>query len=210
MLKDKKPLRIALLGWGSLIWDSRPEFDEQHGEWLLEGPQLKLEFSRISKSRDGALTLVIDTDHGADCQVAYAMSERHEPEDAICDLRSREGTIMKRIGFYFADKCRTCVPAVPETIPPWAEAMKLDVVVWTGLTSNFESEKKQDFRIENAIRHLQGLSPEGKAQAANYVWRAPEFVRTPLRKVLQGLPWFAEQGGRLVAAPGMPEVGEVE
>ena len=54
-------MRISILGWGSLIWESRPAFDDLHGAWHPDGPTLKLEFSRVSlKTRLGALTLVID------------------------------------------------------------------------------------------------------------------------------------------------------
>lgn len=60
-MKVRKPApKIAILGWGSLIWDERPEFDSHHEEWTSGGPVLQLEFSRISESRKGALTLVID------------------------------------------------------------------------------------------------------------------------------------------------------
>jgi hypothetical protein len=41
-------VKIAILGWGSLLWDKRPEFDEQHDEWQFDGPKLKIEFSRVS------------------------------------------------------------------------------------------------------------------------------------------------------------------
>ncbi|CAH2405741.1 hypothetical protein MES5069_490044 [Mesorhizobium escarrei] len=27
--------RIAILGWGPLIWDKRPEFDEKHAPWKM-------------------------------------------------------------------------------------------------------------------------------------------------------------------------------
>jgi hypothetical protein len=47
--------RIAILGWGSLIWEVHPAFDVYHWEWLADGPTLKLEFSRKSTSRKGAL-----------------------------------------------------------------------------------------------------------------------------------------------------------
>jgi hypothetical protein len=63
---------IVILGWGSLLWDRRAAFDEQRGEWQFDGPNLSLEFSRISKTRAGALTLVIDPINGERCSVAYA------------------------------------------------------------------------------------------------------------------------------------------
>jgi hypothetical protein len=61
--------KIAILGWGSLIWDKREEFERLHGPWQSDGPSLKIEFSRISSTRGGALTLVIDPHHGAICTV---------------------------------------------------------------------------------------------------------------------------------------------
>lgn len=50
-------MSIAILGWGSLLWDERPEFDQHHGVWQFDGPHLNLEFSRKSSSRENALTL---------------------------------------------------------------------------------------------------------------------------------------------------------
>ncbi|OQM76822.1 hypothetical protein BFN67_12470 [Pseudaminobacter manganicus] len=191
-------MRIAILGWGSLIWDDGwPKFDEQRGEWLEDGPVLPLEFSRVSETRGSALTLVIDEEHGRECKVMYAMSKRRNPDDAIADLRDREGTILKRIGFYFPnDRSRKCEAPVPATIPEWAASKGIDVVVWTGLPSNFAQKngvrKGETFSVDAAIAHLQKLTPAGKAAAATYVWRAPAFVRTPLRERLETEPWFKQ------------------
>lgn len=88
MSKDKAAAtpRIAILGWGSLLWDkAEVEFDQQHAEWKFDGPALKLEFSRKSSSRLNALTLVIDALNGHECQVAYTLSKRRSPEEAIAD-----------------------------------------------------------------------------------------------------------------------------
>ncbi|WP_457663205.1 hypothetical protein [Sinorhizobium medicae] len=193
-MNKKADLRIAILGWGSLIWDKRPEFDEKHEKWEDDGPVLKLEFSRISETRKGALTLVIDNDYGQDCTVQYTFSTRKDPVDAIADLRCREGTIMKRMGFWFADGSQTCEPDVPQTIPLWAKAKKIHVVVWTGLPRNYEKEaspgNKSVFSVEAATAYVQNLPAEGKAKAAEYIWRAPNYVTTPLRTALLSAPWF--------------------
>lgn len=183
--------RIALLGWGSLIWDVRPEFDDQHGTWQDDGPVLPLEFSRVSGvTRGRALTLVIDTANGSDCTVKYALSKRRDPEDAIADLRGREGTIVKRIGFWFANGSRKYEFGVPVAIAPWAQERRFDAVIWTALESNFKEETGENFSVDAAITHLKSLPAEGKAMAAEYVWRAPSLVNTPLRRALQGEPWF--------------------
>jgi hypothetical protein len=133
---------------------------------------------------------VIDAATGSECTVKYALSKRRDPEDAIADLRDREGTILKRIGFWFANGSRRYEFGVPGAIAPWAQERKFDAVIWTALESNFRDETGENFSIDAAITHLKSLPAEGKAMAAEYVWRAPPLVDTPLRRALQGEPWF--------------------
>jgi hypothetical protein len=189
-------LKIAILGWGSLLWDKDPEFEEQHEDWQVDGPSLKIEFSRVSQKRNGALTLVLDMKNGSSCQVAYAMSKRKIPDDARCDLRNREGTTLTNIGFCFVDNSRKQArdEGVLEAICNWAVFKRIDVAVWTDLENNFlaKSNCRQPFSIEAALQHIQNLDSEGKARAAEYVWRAPAFVKTPLREMLQVQPWWRE------------------
>lgn len=193
--KEPSP-RIVLLGWGSLIWDKRfPDFDKHHQAWQPDGPNLMLEFSRVSGSRDGALTLVIDPEHGAACRVAYADSTRRSLEDTICDLRCREGTTWRNTGFILADGSREHGrdDATRDAIREWSETKGIHAVVWTDLRSNFAKERGAPFSIEAALRHIESLKPAAKAKAAEYVSLAPDFVATPLRAALQAAPWFAQQ-----------------
>ena len=96
-------MKIAILGWGSLIWDSDTEkgkeFDRWHGsKWeVVRDLKLQIEFSRISKSRKDALTLVVDEENGTECCVRHALSKRKYLEDAVCDLKRREGTSWRKI-----------------------------------------------------------------------------------------------------------------
>ncbi len=186
-------MRICILGWGSLIWDEHPEFDSYHGPWQPDGPTLNLEFSRVSlKTRLGALTLVIDPLHGTPCRVSYADSMRKDPVDTICDLRSREGTVLNCIGSMFLDGSRIhgSDEVTRKSIREWALEKKIDVVVWTDLPSDFEKKIGTPFTLDAACAHLQGLSAKGTAKATEYVWRAPDFIVTPLRQRLQQEPWF--------------------
>lgn len=188
---------IVILGWGSLLWDERPEFNEQVKKWENDGPELPLEFSRVSKTRGDALTLVID-ENGSNCIVAHARSERKAPEDAIADLCHREGTSLANIGYCFADgsKKQSRSSTVLSVIAQWAKEKSVDVVVWTDLKSNFteKSKEKREFSVAAAITHLQSLSPEGKAKAAEYVRRAPTFIKTALRSAIESEPWFQSLG----------------
>ena len=192
-------MRIAILGWGSLIWDTDTEKGKEfarrcRGQWAIaQGLELPLEFSRVSESRSHALTLVIDEKHGTRCRVSYAMSKREALNDAICDLRSREGTTWKNIGCWTARRGTPRLDATQERIGAWAGKSGFDAVVWTALESNFAKQNKAnatEFSVENAIRHIENLSREGKARAAEYVWRAPDEIMTALREQLQTGPWF--------------------
>ena len=186
-------MKIAILGWGSLLWENSPDFDSWHGPWEYDGPILSIEFSRISKSRRGALTLVIDEDQGIPTQVAWSLSRRSTPDDAIRDLRVREGTSVKNIGqFEIPNRgANSGELGKQDSLIAWANAKKIDSVVWTALESNFEKERKEPFSVAAATAYLQSLDPQGKVKAAEYVWRAPAFVTTRLRSELQREPWFA-------------------
>ena len=180
--------RIALLGWGSLLWDEDGEFDSRHGRWRFDGPTLKLEFSRISKSRGGALTLVIDTENGMDAQVAWSLSRRDRIDAAAEDLRKREETTRKRIGLYSVagDRSGRDANAIA-AIKVWAGERGLDGVVWTDLPNNFKDKIGERFSVSAAMRYLDTLRGTDKESAFRYIDKAPAFVRTPLRTALSDM-----------------------
>lgn len=182
---------IAILGWGSLLWDTRSKFSAfiaQCGPWLRGGPTLPLEFSRISRSRGGALTLVVDPENGIETTVSYCVSARVQPLDAIEDLRIREGPTRKEwIGSFRApfEQSRYF-----HAIRAWASSCGFDDVVWTDLPPDFHAFRKQ-FSVEAAVTYVEGLDAHGKAMAREYFKQAPDFVQTPVRLALQG---FVERG----------------
>ena len=184
-------MKIAILGWGSLLWEPGAEFEKWiELPWKNDGPKLAIEFSRISNSRNGALTLVIDDVNGTPTNVAWCLSKRDRLEDAISDLQSREGTTAANIASVsVADK-----PADPASLQNeiilWATKKKFDAVIWTALKSNFEGEAGKPFSVEEALAHLKGLDDIGKARAAEYVRNAPRFVKTKLRSALASDPNF--------------------
>jgi len=191
-------MRIAILAWGSLIWDRRDlpiTGDGQRG-----GPVLPIEFSRISTrgERAGCLTLVIDEQHGANVPTRFALSTRTNLDDAIADLRTREGTSSDRIGYVNLIRnterayARQQHPHACDTIKAWAQARRFDAVIWTALASNFEAVKRQPFTVEAAIQHLKALTEPAKSHALEYLQKAPPEVVTPVRRA-------AIQGGLLQA-----------
>lgn len=88
-------MKIAIIGWGSLIWDPREL--PREGVWQEDGPIIKIEFSRVSQ--DCRLTLVVDENNGLETKTRFVFSPRNDIEDAINDLKIREGTVKKWIGY---------------------------------------------------------------------------------------------------------------
>lgn len=183
--------RTAILGWGSLIYDLRCLSQHVRGTWRSGGPELPIEFSRISGSRSGALTLVIDEANGDTVPTQFIESSRTNPDDAACDLRDREGTVIRRIGLI-----RKSVPAAPRSdeaagiIWDWLAKHDFDAVIWTNLRSNFQDETTDPFSIPRAIKYLGGLLPSALAEARQYIDRAPAEVTTKLRRALSEDDWW--------------------
>jgi hypothetical protein len=183
-------MKIAILGWGSLIW--RPGTLPLATEWRKPGPSLPLEFSRISRSRGGALTLVIDPVHGALVPTRFAASSRSNLEHAIQDLRSREHTEDENVGYVDLEgECLNCraQPEAAPTIGQWAARNGFDAVVWTDLPSNFE-QHAGTFSVVEGIRYLMGLREPNSGMARQYLLRAPLEIVTPLRERLWVHPWL--------------------
>ena len=179
-------MNIAIIAWGSLIWDPR-SLPYREG-WKLGGPALPLEFSRVSK--DGRLTLVIDGVNGVEVPTRFAVSTRGVLNDAIADLRDREGTVSKCIGFV---ECTTGSDSAEASKHPgntfhfirgWAEQQGFDAAIWTALPSSFKIKTGEDFCVEAATAYLRGLPTSTRDKAIEYIEKAPPEVATPLREHL--------------------------
>ena len=185
--KGREGVRIAVLGWGSLIWDRRDLPIVR--EWQHGGPVLPIEFSRISS--DGRLTLVIDEEHGTDVPTRFARTAGGSLTDAIDGLWIREGRPSRdRIGFVNLvsdteqDWSRQRHPAACDRIKAWARAQNWEAVVWTALISNFSEKRGEPFSTEAAARYFSDLTGETRIRAAEYVEKAPEEVDTPFRRLV--------------------------
>ncbi len=80
-------MKIAVLAWGSLIWEPR-NLQTATG-FVLLGPVLPIEFSRVSGGN--RLTLVIDEANGAPCRTYVAQSAYADLDNALLNLWLREG-----------------------------------------------------------------------------------------------------------------------
>lgn len=183
-------MKIAILAWGSLIWDPRELTIS--GSFQPGGPSVPLEFSRVS--RNGRLTLVIDENHGSMCPTQYALSKRTNLEQAIENLRVREGALLRGIGWVRAVDGEAAPSAIErharttKRILDWTKEAGCEAAVWTALASNFV--EKTDYRaytVEDAIAYLRSLTAEKRALAEEYIRKAPPEVKTPFRHAFDSL-----------------------
>ena len=170
--------RIAVIGFGSLVWDPR-ELKLADGGWHKDGPKLPVEFAR--KSRDGRLTLVIAP--GVKLQpTQWAYSGCGTLAEAKADLAEREGpTIKKNIGAL--KKGKRGGDDIERTIAGWCKGKGLDGVVWTKLPPTLIG-KKRIITPEEAVSYVKRLEGEKFKLAKEYVIKAPGEIDTPTRKAL--------------------------
>lgn len=167
-------MKIACLGWGSLIWDSR-ELNIQKEKWLEDGPVLPIEFSRISS--DGRVTLVIDK-QAASVNVLWAEMEQDNQKEAVCLLAKREGTKCENIHSVAVDE--TTNDDIKTIIINWLKETGFDAAIWTGLTPKEENSKKRPSDVE-IVKHLKNLDECDKKRAGEYIRRAPAQITTAYR-----------------------------
>jgi hypothetical protein len=183
-------MRIAILGWGSLI--NEPRGLPITGEWQKDGPMLWIEFSRISKrgARAGCLTLVIDERSDEEVRTLYVVSARTDLAQAIADLQAREGTLPDDIGFCevtsgrFAPNAFNRHPKSCERIRAWAQTKGFSAVVWTALPRRFQDVVGIPFSPIAALRYVNDLPAPTKENALRYIHTAPEQTMTPFRRLL--------------------------
>lgn len=129
--------------------------------------------------------------NGVEVPTRYVLSPRTKLADAVEDLRAREGIpTTKRIGFLdlvnhrqYREIHPTQTVAVSR-IKQWAEASKIQAVVWTALSSNFEEKTHAAYSVDRAVAYLQELVGTKRQQAVEYIQKAPDDVVTPLRQRL--------------------------
>lgn len=174
-------MKIAIIGWGSLLWDRKEWFDSKHEEWQEGGPVLPIEFSRISRSRGNILTPVIDPRHGSQCPTAWCLSNREDFMDTICDIRQREGVLYKYINWIkFADNVHNCpFPEIELIISNWMASKYIDVTVWTGTQPNFQRITGNRFSIQTAFEYIQTSNMIANPKWIDYLSKLPSFVSTP-------------------------------
>ncbi|MBY5406599.1 hypothetical protein [Rhizobium leguminosarum] len=172
-------MKIACLGWGSLVWDSREL--PLRSEWSADGPTIRVEFVRQSGKENGRITLVILP--SADAVTSkWAQMDSDDPEAASELLRLREGKPNGRhIGLW---RLGQADPASLLGLSDWAAARDVDAVIWTDLPPKFQGEEGRIPSIAEVAAYLNGLPDEPRAAAIEYIRNAPAQIDTAYRREL--------------------------
>ena len=186
-------MKIAILGWGSLIWQPKDlKFDTNIG-WKENGPVLRIEFARISRERH--LTLVI-TPNGTEVPTLYSVSSFDNLNLAVLNLAVREGSGRTSIGSYnkYKDEFSPIKFMFKENIKNWIQTTDFDAVIWTNLPENWDiKENKIVIKTINSndrIEYLQNLKGEVKVKAEEYIRNTPKQITTTYRKqIIKTLGW---------------------
>lgn len=172
-------MKIACLGWGSLIWN--PESLLIIREWFQDGPLLPIEYTR--QSNDGRLTLVI-TKTANPIRTLWSLMATTDLEEAKSSLLIREKISKNNLETHIG-----CIKSSDEAknetetiIKEWAQKLKLDAVIWTNLPSKFNGMNNQEPSIEEAIEYLHSLDINKRTTAEEYIRKTPKQIDTQFRR----------------------------
>lgn len=178
-------MKIACLGWGSLIWNTRDL--PIRGQWFEDGPILPIEFLRTS--REGHLTLVINEGLGTPVRTLWTLLDCKDLDDAKDKLCIRESgkkygqTKINVVDFILTDTEYNGTDYIKKTIYDWAINLQLTGVVWTGLPARFNRNEGDAPRTsEEALIYLKSLNGVAMQKAEEYIRQAPKQIATAYRK----------------------------
>jgi len=173
-------IKIACLGWGSLIWAPR-DLPISSG-WFDDGPLLPIEFAR--ESADGRMTLVIANSSRA-VRSLWALMSVDSLEKAKAALAAREGieanNIRYSIGYWDRHLNASHGPQATG-IADWTRGLQVDAVVWTNLKVGMRGARDVTPDYEEVLAHLCSLPHERRVIAEEYIRKAPRQIDTDYRR----------------------------
>ena len=185
-------MKIAIIGWGYLIWDRRGL--DAAPEWQADGPLLPVEFARFGDPPRLLPVLV----EGAPLQRTFwTLSHKRSMLAAAADLAVREGVSTNDIGHWARDEAMRESFGVEGIIRAWVEAKDLDGAVWRAVEPNLPDGSPGYPSEELRLAFLRDLVATGRAQdAKEYFDRMPAQIRTPFQeRVWREFGWGTPPAG---------------
>jgi len=199
------PGKIAILGWGSLIWCPREL--ALASKWHADGPCLPVEFARRSGGDRATLVIMPPKYELSPSRVYWARSALNDKQEARANLREREGGPKLRFIHYaelppdgkgrWGPNYQGGGPEdiVGQRIVDWLRSNDhgIGTAIWTGLPPKGFDLSDPNLTKEDVVRwllHLQMHGDESVRAAREYVEFAPSSIRTPIRGAIMGaLKW---------------------
>jgi hypothetical protein len=179
-------VRIAIIGWGYLIWD--PRGLDLQPEWHADGPLLPVEFARFS---NGPLLTPVLVE-GVPLQPAlWTHSRKSSVLAAAADLAIREGVLTHDIGNWTLAEDMGISSGIEATIGQWVRSKGLDGAVWRAQEPNLPDRSPGVASEQVRLEYLRELVTSGRAAAAKeHIERTPEQIATRFRELVRrGLGW---------------------
>ncbi|MEQ9606085.1 MAG: hypothetical protein RLN99_00295 [Kiloniellaceae bacterium] len=181
--------RIAVLGWGSLVWNPR-ELPIQR-EWFKDGPLVEVEFVRQSKDNRITLVLMKGT---PPVRSLWAIMDCIDLKEAKEALRQREGSKAEDIHAWSNGEK---APEAIHDIEMWAGSRSIEAVVWTGLPPKFKGPDRANEtvpKVDEVLTHLGGLLGAERDNAERYLRNTPQQIDTPYRRKIEAALGWTYQG----------------
>ena len=167
---------------------------------MRAGPELPLEFSRVSPKRKKALAVCVDLMDGVPCMTSVIVSKRATLAEVRTDLARRERAPDGFIGACDVETGQSFGrPQVAFKIANWCRMGGWRGAVWTDLHPTFTATTGAVFSRETAHAYLKTLTEDALEEAVRYIENAPALTNTRLRRHLRDDPWWQEQVARLMA-----------
>lgn len=172
-------MKIACLGWGSLIWKSGAL--PVGSQWHHDGPAVPIEFVRIADGGELSTAICLNA---TPVPVFWAWLNTASLESACRALRLREAIPEGRVdGVGMMTVTETSVGPLAE----WAQAKGIEGLIWTDLPARMAGVEGQIPTLEEARHYLQTLTGETREHAFHYLEQVPAQIDTAYRRALADL-----------------------
>jgi len=173
-------MKIACLGWGSLIWKSGAL--PVASPWHCDGPPVPIEFVRISEGGELATAICLNA---TPVPVLWAWLNTASLETACRALREREGIPESRDdGLGILTVTETAVGPLAE----WARARGIEGLIWTALPACINGTEGRIPTLKEALDYLQRLEGETRKHARRYIKQVPPQIDTAYRRAFSTMP----------------------
>ncbi|MFB6326994.1 hypothetical protein ACE8EZ_12975 [Pantoea deleyi] len=172
-------MKIACLGWGSLIWKTGAL--PVASQWHHDGPAVPIEFVRIADGGELSTAICLNA---RPVPVLWAWLNTASLESACRALRIREAIPDSRadgIGMM------TVTDTAAGPLATWAQAKGIEGLIWTGLPARMAGVEGQIPTLEDARHYLQQLTGETRTHAFHYIEQVPAQIDTDYRQALADL-----------------------